>query len=486
MGHLQPVETSRRSLETDPYQTLHLIPSAPHDLIVEVYWHLVHHFQEAAREDVSLRPRLDELNQAYAQLVDPDARAEPAADLADWHGLLDQPATTPPRTDSRFGRLWKRPVTRRPRPVSPWEILHLHPEAPADVVELAYSFWRLSLRSQLGKSAAPELEKLHEARQTLRSRRSEASAEACCEADPETAMGETMAAELVCRPAGEPAANTEAVDAEATSNGSVGRQARNGVSRRAAFSRWVAATGGAVWERLRGSSKSRASDPTPWFPVGASEATREDVDASRNLPGPAPHSNGADRATASAASNEEPPDQQLAEPAEHVVEIRPDEAREASDQPPAELPLGSPPASETIPGVKSSQVAQPSQASAHLVAESGLAKGVRAAIGPDPVSIGTDPTCDLILTEAIADGKYVAARIWRQEDRFMFHGIGSTPTVLVNGQALVWALLEDGDKLEIGDDVFRFQRTVPETEKVRTEAEQSDLELTRDAGSQHY
>ena len=102
------------------------------------------------------------------------------------------------------------------------------------------------------------------------------------------------------------------------------------------------------------------------------------------------------------------------------------------------------------------------------------------------MSIGTDPTCDLILTEAIADGKYVAARIWRQEDRFMFHGVGSTPTVLVNGQALVWALLEDGDKLEIGDDVFRFQRTVPETEEVRTEAEQSDLELTRDAGSQHY
>ena len=472
MDQLTPVETGMRSLEMNPYQTLHLLPSAPRDLIVEVYWHLVHQLQVAAREDLSLRPRLDELNQAYSQLVDPDARGENEADPADSHELQDQEATAPPRTDIALSRLWKRGVSPRPRPVSPWEILHLHPQAPPDVVELAYSFWRLSLRGQLGKSAAAELEKLQEAHQTLRSGRSEPAAEPCLVAEPDAAKAGPQAAEIANRPSAEPVADTGAVDVKETSDRRLARQAGNGIGPWAALSRWAGATGGALWERLRGFWTSGASDPTPWFPVGTPEATTGALDAPRDFPGAAPGSSPED--SLAAASNGGLPKARLAEAAlaEHAIETPAEEAtpREASDPPPADPHLTLPPRSETILPVPSSQLAQLSGASAHLVAEYGLAKGVRAAIGPDPLSIGTDPTCDLLLTETIADGKYVAARIWLQEDRFMFHGIGSTPTVLVNGQAMVWALLEDGDKLEIGDEVFRFQRTVPQTEEVRTES----------------
>lgn len=473
MDHLPSVETSMGSLEMNPYQTLHLLPSAPHDLVVEVYWHLVHQLQVAAREDLSLGPSLDELNRAYSQLVDPDARAENEAEPADSHELLDQAATTQPQTDTALSRLWKRRVTPRPRPVSPWEILHLHPQAPPDVVELAYGFWRLSLRSQLGKSAGAELERLQEARQTLRSRRSEPSAESSLVAEPDAAKADTMAPEIAYRPSAEPVADAGAVVAKEPSAGRLARRWGNGSGRWAALSRWAGATGGTLWQRLRGSRESRVSDPTPWFPVGAPEATRVDMDASWDLTAQAPRSSAEDSLVA--ASNGEFPEPRLAEEvsAEPVIETEVDEAtpREASDLPPAEPHLTAPPSLETNPPVLSSQLAQPSEAAAQLVAESGLAKGVRAAIGPNPLSIGTDPTCDLILTEANADGKYVAARIWLQEDRFMFHGIGSTPAVLVNGHALVWALLEDGDKLQIGDEVFRFQCTVPQTEEVGTKAE---------------
>ena len=36
--------------------------------------------------------------------------------------------------------------------------------------------------------------------------------------------------------------------------------------------------------------------------------------------------------------------------------------------------------------------------------------------------------------------------------------LAKEPAVLVNGQAMVWAVLEDGDRLQFGDDAFRFER----------------------------
>ena len=41
---------------------------------------------------------------------------------------------------------------------------------------------------------------------------------------------------------------------------------------------------------------------------------------------------------------------------------------------------------------------------------------------------------------------------------FMLHVLAKEPAVLVNGQAMVWAVLEDGDQLQFGDGAYRFER----------------------------
>jgi hypothetical protein len=96
---------------------------------------------------------------------------------------------------------------------------------------------------------------------------------------------------------------------------------------------------------------------------------------------------------------------------------------------------------------------------AQLVVESGSAQRVSPVIAERMFSIGTDPTCDIVL--AGADRSNVAARIWAQEDRFMLHVMAAASAVLLNGEAVGWAMLEDGDRLQIDGDVFRFERVAP-------------------------
>jgi hypothetical protein len=104
------------------------------------------------------------------------------------------------------------------------------------------------------------------------------------------------------------------------------------------------------------------------------------------------------------------------------------------------------------------QTTRPAKALAHLIAESGEAREIGAAIGAGSFTIGTDPTCDFVVAAPSTEETGVLARIWAQGDRFMLHVMASSPTILVSGQPVSWAVLEDGDKLEIGDDVLRFQR----------------------------
>lgn len=170
-------EPGERSSGTNPFQVLQLLPSAPQELVVEVYWHLVHQLQAAAQDDPGVRRKLDELNEAYAAAVD---RSRPVRDeaCADRFGEpVDKNQIAASRRATWLGGLWKRQVTRSsPRP-SPWRTLQLDPEAPPDVVELAYNFWCLRLRSQSGDSAAMELAKLEEAYEALRHREADSPSE---------------------------------------------------------------------------------------------------------------------------------------------------------------------------------------------------------------------------------------------------------------------------------------------------------------------
>ena len=95
-----------------------------------------------------------------------------------------------------------------------------------------------------------------------------------------------------------------------------------------------------------------------------------------------------------------------------------------------------------------------SETTGRLVGESGPAHGVDIAIGRRPLRIGTDPTCDVTVA---GDTQRMEARVWRREDQFIFHNLSRARPALVNGQAVAWATLEDGDRLQLGDSLFRFE-----------------------------
>jgi curved DNA-binding protein CbpA len=472
-------EQDERSAELNAYELLHLLPSAPQELIVEVYWRLVHQLQAAAREDLNLRPKLDQLNEAYAAVVDPEARAEYELYRARSPGPVDA-AEAGSRTGGVLRRLWKRQPARSSPQCNPWQFLHLDPNAPPDIAELAYGFWRTRLRSQWGDSAPAELEKVGEAYEALRNGEVELPAEASTATDVEP---DTDAAEVdeLSQKRTSPIDLSRASRSAVAMSASLGRwssdAARAGWERRSSlaqawrsavatsvsFGRSTRDVASAAWERLPTLSDDRSVDRLHGYPVDTPEPAGEEVSASRDISGPAPHPGVEQRLAALAASTSKATDLGIVHSEltrDGATEAPPGEGEpdDESAGPPTEPSATPPLRSETIRQVQSSQVAQPSEARAHLVTESGPALGVGAAIGPGPFTIGTDSRSDLVVPASDGRETGVLGRIWSQEGRFMFHSMGRTPAVLVNGQSSAWALLEDGDRLQIGDHVFRFER----------------------------
>ncbi len=131
---------AERSPGANPYPALHVLPSAPQELIVEVYWHLVYRLQEEGAGDPTVGPRLEALNQAYARVIDPTTRA-----------IYEEYRPRAPKQDEAAGRgsrrlLGKRPPQAAPPAPAPWEVLRLAPDAPKTIVDLAYHFWHARLR----------------------------------------------------------------------------------------------------------------------------------------------------------------------------------------------------------------------------------------------------------------------------------------------------------------------------------------------------
>lgn len=102
---------------------------------------------------------------------------------------------------------------------------------------------------------------------------------------------------------------------------------------------------------------------------------------------------------------------------------------------------------------------------AHLVSEAAGTGAVRAPIGSEPLTIGRDSAGDIELAESRSGRSAgVVARIWAGDGGIMLHSLGDEPAVLLNGRRMTWALLEDGDRLEIGSDVLRFESPRPAKE----------------------
>ncbi len=82
-------------------------------------------------------------------------------------------------------------------------------------------------------------------------------------------------------------------------------------------------------------------------------------------------------------------------------------------------------------------------------------RGERFVLASSTVTLGRDPTNDLPVSDRFASGQH--ARIVIRNGGYWLEDLGSRNGTLVNGQRVTTATqLAPGDRLEVGDTVFRF------------------------------
>jgi hypothetical protein len=99
---------------------------------------------------------------------------------------------------------------------------------------------------------------------------------------------------------------------------------------------------------------------------------------------------------------------------------------------------------------------------ARLIVEEGPQVGTVLELRQQPVTLGADDGCALPLSDNDGRVSKEHALIWRRQGRFMICQLAARqPGILIGGRAIPWAVLEDGDRIEIGDHVVRFELLEP-------------------------
>jgi predicted component of type VI protein secretion system len=73
-----------------------------------------------------------------------------------------------------------------------------------------------------------------------------------------------------------------------------------------------------------------------------------------------------------------------------------------------------------------------------------------------PATIGFTPDCTIVLGHDDHLTGEERVRIWRREGKFMLHRLSRRGRVAVGGRPVAWAVLEDGDEIEVGPWRLRF------------------------------
>lgn len=90
----------------------------------------------------------------------------------------------------------------------------------------------------------------------------------------------------------------------------------------------------------------------------------------------------------------------------------------------------------------------------------GLHKGERFLLSDEPLTVGFSPDCAVRLPEG-RSSRWERLRVWRRDGRYMLHNLSRLGSVSVGGRPVTWAVLEDGDRIEVGgcELVFRLEDT---------------------------
>jgi hypothetical protein len=91
----------------------------------------------------------------------------------------------------------------------------------------------------------------------------------------------------------------------------------------------------------------------------------------------------------------------------------------------------------------------------HAAGSLALPNGTRIALGDDPVTIGRQAECDVVLDDTNVSRRHAEVR--RQGEDYVLIDLGSTNGSKVNGAQVKQHPLADGDEITVGKSLIRFE-----------------------------
>ena len=418
-----------RTGEVDYYRLLQIDPDAPHELIAEAYWFLASRLRAEQSIRRSAEKELQALNDAYAALAGPAQRAAYDATQPQVPALrrmrAERAASTATQQSFLSRLLKKSPDIHR---LDYYELLCLDPAADSPLVARAYSIMR-TLHSRQALPDDRYMADLSIARDTLLDpqrraeydrQRAQASTTVVDKRTEETGAGASAKAPVERESTeSKVAASSTAVasvEAEAPAPVRDRKPSRTAVVARktaSTIARIVAACGRALARGVVAGARRIARGSALVLNIAANGVR-----------------------AISAASNRRRQSQPT-----RVEETPPDlpDRRQLRERIPAPYRAED---SENL-----------CLARLHIVD----AKGTRQVdLGNRPMVLGSGIDCDVAL-EPQNGVAAEHAQIWCADGRFLVRSLSPIHQTLVNGQRINWALLEDGDEIEIGRCRIRFE-----------------------------
>lgn len=77
-------------------------------------------------------------------------------------------------------------------------------------------------------------------------------------------------------------------------------------------------------------------------------------------------------------------------------------------------------------------------------------------LGDAPITVGFSSDCVVVLSNG-SSGRTERARIWRRDGNYMLHNLSRAGGISIKGRDVTWAILEDGDVIDIGGRKLLFR-----------------------------
>ena len=413
--------------DRDHYRLLQIDPDAPREVIVEAYWYVVQKLLASRTVKESVERQMEAINVAYATLLDSRRRRAYDATVPRVQELrrarAEAKAAEQPPPPPLLIRLLSGPLPPPPPPrVDYYALLAVDPQAEAPLIARAHALMRCRRSEGNGAiiRAAARLAELDEAYSVLLDEEGRAAYDLSLLAAAEEAAAK--AADEAATTVERPAAAAEAQPAA----GPLGPQAIRWHPMLQLAGRVALATGRFLrqWAILIARALRRVA---VWALAQAKRGSLALARVARRLA----EQWGERRARQRAASPADLLDQRV-----------------LRDAVPQQLRRG--------PGESKEK---PGRARLHVTEASGRAGIV--VLGDKPITLGSDPTSEVVLE---ADDGLVAAahaQIWFAGGHFAIRSLSPRHVTRVGGNKVNWAVLDDGDEIEIGRCRIRFETMHP-------------------------